>query len=389
MAIQGPTGRALDLKVSPVFLANQQAAKKIVINQGGTRSGKTYSILQLILVYCFTNKGKIIDIVRKTQVELWATALLDWIEILNNAGIYDPKFHHKTKNEFFINGNTVRFIGMDKAHKKKGQKRHLLYINEANGLTLEDWVQLSMRTMEKIYIDFNPSEYFWLNEQVLEKRVGEYDFIKSTYLDNYDFLTEENIKEIESLIKIDDYYHKVYVLGELAQMKGKIYDNYKIISPYEYDDINEDEKIYGLDFGFDHPMALVEVKLYNEQVFEKEIYCKSKTTDEELIRFMDETGISRTATIYSDPADASAIWKIQDAGFEARRAKKNVYEGIRFCQQLRRNIHSESFNHIRQMNRYKWRQTASGEILKEPVKVDDDCPDATRYAEFTHLRKAA
>lgn len=380
---------ALNLKVSPVFVANAQAKKKIVINQGGTRSGKTYSILQLILVYCFANKGKIIDVVRKTQAELWATALLDFIEILTNAGIYDERYHHKTKNEFFINGNTVRFIGMDKASKKKGQKRHVLYINEANGLTLEDWVQLSVRTMEKIYIDFNPSEYFWLNEHILEKRVGQFDFIKSTYLDNYDYLTPENIAEIENLINIDDYYYKVYVLGELAQMKGKIYNNYKIITLDDYNSIDYDERIYGLDFGYDHYMSLVEVKLAREQVFERELFCFSKKTDDDLIKFMDESNVSRIDTIYADPAAPSSIWKIQDAGFECRRAKKDVYEGIRFCQQLRRSISSDSSNHIRQMNRYKWRQTQNGEILKEPVKIDDDCPDAMRYAEFTHLRKAA
>jgi phage terminase large subunit len=389
MTLPNSIHASLDLKVSPVFLANAQAKKKIVINQGGTRSGKTYSILQLLLVYCFANTGKIIDVVRKTQVELWSTALLDFVEILTNAGIYDERFHHKTKNEFFINGNTVRFIGMDKASKKKGQKRHVLYINEANGLTLEDWVQLSIRTMEKIYIDFNPSEYFWLNEHVLEKQVGQYDFIKSTYLDNYDFLTRENIIQIENLINIDDYYYKVYVLGDLAQMKGKIYDNYKIISPQDYANIDADERIYGLDFGYDHFMALMEIKLYNEQVFEKELFCESKRTDNELIKFMEDTNVSRVDTIYADPAGAASIWKINDAGFECSRAKKDVKEGIRFCQQLRRNISSDSINHIRQMNRYKWRQTADGTVLSEPVKIDDDCPDATRYGEFTHLRKAA
>jgi phage terminase large subunit len=379
----------LGLQTSPVFLANRNAAEKIVVNQGGTRSGKTYSILQVILVYCFQNTGKLIDVVRKTQAELWSTALLDWIEILQTAGIYNEKFHHKTKNEFFVNGNTIRFIGMDKASKKKGQKRDLLYINEANGLSLEDWVQLSIRTRGKIYIDFNPSEYFWVNEHILEKRVGEYKLIKSTYLDNYDFLTRDNINEIENLINIDDYYYKVYVLGELAVMKGKIYDKYDIISPGDYDAISEDQKFYGLDFGYDHPMALMEIKYVDGKVFEREIYCEKKKTDENLIEFMLEKNVSMTEEIYADPAAPSSIFKLQDAGFNVWRAKKAVKEGIRFCQQLPRAISQDSINHIRMMNRYKWKQTSSGDVLAEPVKLDDDTPDAMRYGEFTHLRKLA
>lgn len=376
------------MRVSPVFLANAKAKNKIVINQGGTRSGKTYSILQLILVYCLQNTGKIVDICRKTQAELWATALVDWIEILEANGIYDPKFHHKTKQEFYINGNVVRFLGLDKAQKKRGAKRHLLYINEANGITLEDWIQLKARCMGKIYIDFNPSEYFWLNEHVLEKR-DDFDFIKSTYLDNYDFLTRENIREIEDLVNIDDYYYKVYVLGELATMKGKIYDKYDLISPGEYDNIFADEVIYGLDFGYDHPMALIEIKIAGERVYERERYFARKTTDEELIKSMLEQGISMTADIYADPAGAASIFKLQDAGFNVRRAKKDVKEGIRFCQQIRRSICKDSTNHIKQMNSYKWKQTADGVILSEPVKIEDDAPDAMRYGEFTHLRKAA
>lgn len=382
------SGRVLNLRVSPVFVANARALNKIVINQGGTRSGKTYSILQNILIYCFQHTGKIVDIVRKTQSELYTTALLDWLEILNSAGVYENRFHNKTKNEFFINGNTVRFLGLDKAQKKRGAKRDLLYINEANGISLEDWVQLKARCQGKIYLDFNPSEYFWLNEHVLEKR-KDFDFIHSTYLDNYDFLTQDNITEIEDLINIDDYYYKVYVLGELAIMKGKIYEKYDFISPTDYERLDADDVFYGLDWGYDHPMTLMEIKYYNERVYEREIYFERKKTDEDLIKSMNEKNISYVSDIYADPAGAASIFKVQDAGYNVRRAKKDVKEGIRFCQQLKRTISQDSTNHIKQMNRYKWKQTVDQVILGEPVKIEDDTPDAIRYGEFTHLRKLA
>jgi hypothetical protein len=190
---------ALDLKVSPVFVRNAQSRAKIVVNQGGTRSGKTYSILQVLLVYAFQNTGKIIDVVRKTKAEIRDTVLTDFIEILTNAGLYSGKIHNKTHDEFRINGNLIRFIGLDKAQKKRGAKRHILYVNECNGITLEDWIQLSVRTIEKIYLDFNPSEYFWLNEQVLEKRT-DYELIKSTYLDNYDFLKPSRLSRSRTLL---------------------------------------------------------------------------------------------------------------------------------------------------------------------------------------------
>jgi phage terminase large subunit len=380
--------QALKLDTSPVYLANRLAKTRIVINQGGTRSGKTYSILQLLLTYCFENTGKIIDIVRKTKREIRDTVLTDFIEILTKAGIYNERYHNKTHDEFYIRGNVVRFLGLDKAQKKRGAKRHILYINEANGLTLEDWVQLSIRTTEKIFIDFNPSEYFWVNEQILEKR-KDFTFIQSTYLDNYDYLPADQIAEIENLINVDDYYYKVYVLGELATMKGKIYENYKLIEPEVFDLVDYDEHFYGLDFGYEHPTALMEIKYAQEQVFEREVYCEKKRTDDELIEFMLENDVSQTAEIYADPAYPASIRKVRDAGFNVYKAKKDVRDGIRFCQGLKRNICKSSQTYIKTIGRYKWKQTSDGKILEEPVKIDDDCEDATRYGEYTHLKRLA
>lgn len=382
----------MDLQVSPIFLKNFQALRRFVINQGGSRSGKTYSILQVLIIkYCLNpqtrKKGLIIDIVRKTQTELRATVMVDFFEILEKMGIYNPKHHNKTNLEYRLNGNLFRFIGLDKAQKKRGSKRHILYINEANGITLEDWVQLSIRCEGQIYIDFNPSEYFWVNEQILEKRADKFDLIHSTYLDNYDFLSKEQIEDIENLINIDDFYYKVYVLGILAIMKGKIYNNYNLIEPEFYDQLFEDEKFYGLDFGYEHATSLMEVKSCAEQVYEREIYHEVHKLDDDLIKWMEEHQISQTAPIYADPAMASSIRKLRDNGYNVHLAKKDVRDGIRFCQSLKRNICKSSIHYIKSINQYKFKQTADGVVIEEPVKINDDPCDSMRYAEFTHLRK--
>lgn len=374
------------MEVSPVFVRNLQSKKRIVVNQGGTRSGKTYSILQRIYVYCKKNRGKIIDVVRKTKAELADTALVDFIQILTDLGVYNDKMHNKTKDHFTINGNLVRFMGLDKAQKKRGSKRDLLYINEANGITLEDWVQLTMRVSEQIYLDFNPSEEFWLHEQVLDKR-NDYDFIKSTYLDNYDYLPEAQIKEIENLINVDEYYYQVYVLGNLAKIKGTIYEKFNIITPEEYDVIDYDQIFYGLDFGYEHYTALIEVKYAQEKVYERMIYMETHKKDEDLIRFMEEYGVSYSAEIYADPAYPASLRRLREAGFEdTKKANKKVDDGIRFCRGLDRYVCSSSSKYIKQLKKYKNRQTADGRIIEEPVKIDDDGPDAMRYAEYTHLK---
>lgn len=378
----------LKFKASPVYIRNYNCKKRIVINRGGSRSGKTYSILQRLIMYAFQNKSKIINIVRKTQREIESTVLKDFVDILVSMGIYDERYHNKTHHTLWINGNLFRFVGMDKAMKKRGFKGDVLFINEANGLSLEDWVQLKIRTAEQIFIDYNPSEYFWLDEHVIEKEHESlFEIIHSTYKDNYDFLPEWQIKDIESLINIDDYYYNVYTKGVLVEMKGKIYSNYSLIDPEIYDAIDADEIFYGIDWGYEHPMTLIEIKKAQEKYYERELFCESKKQVEDLITFMGSKNLSMTADMFADPAYPADIQKVRDAGYEVIKAKKEIEAGIRYCQGLKRFICKSSVNHIRQTNRYKWKQTSDNKIITgQPVKIDDDCPDAQRYAEYTHHR---
>jgi phage terminase large subunit len=396
----------VNFPVSPVFVVNQKAFQSTrvnpetgkiehkynyIINQGGSRSGKTYSILQVIIIFVLTNRGKIIDIVRKTHAELADTVVQDFVDIIEMLGLTDVIKRNKTKHVFKVNGNTIRFLGMDKAQKKRGSKRDILYINEANGLTLEDWIQLNIRATGQVFIDFNPSEYFWINDQILEKENKDENahvLIKSTYLDNYDFLTYAQIKKIEALIDIDDFWYQVYTLGNLAVMKGKIYNKQVLIEPEVYDTIDYDELYYGCDFGFEHAMSLIECKYAQEKHYERGRYHETGKQIDDLIAWMLENDISQSAPIYCDSAYPASIAKMKDAGFNARRAKKDVLDGIRYMQGLTPHICKSSTHLINGRKRYKWRQRSDGSvIIGEPVKIDDDDCDAERYGQYSHWKR--
>jgi len=401
-----------DFPVSPVFILNQAAFQattlsdrpnpvtgnyelvpkyNYIVNQGGTRSGKTYSILQVIIIFVLRNRGKIIDIVRKTHAELSDTVVQDFIDIIEILGLTDIIKRNKTKHIFRINGNTIRFLGMDKAQKKRGSKRDILYVNEANGLTLEDWIQLNIRAAGQVFIDFNPSEYFWVNEQILEKEnkaENSHYLIKSNYLDNYDFLSYSQIKKIEALIDVDDFWYQVYTLGNLAVMKGKIYSKQILIEEEDYDVVDYDELFYGLDFGYEHAMCLIEIKYAQEEYYERERYFEKQKHIEDFITWALENDLSQAAPIYCDSAYPASIAKLKDAGFNARRAKKDVIDGIRYMQGINPRICKTSTNLIKARNKYKWRQKADGSIIEgEPVKIDDDAVDAERYGVYTHRKR--
>ena len=95
-------------------LANSE--KKIVVEQGGTRSGKTYNILMWIIFdYCANNKKKIITICRKSFPSLRATVLRDFMEILVNNNMYSELYHNKSNSEYNLFGNLIEFVALDQA----------------------------------------------------------------------------------------------------------------------------------------------------------------------------------------------------------------------------------------------------------------------------------
>ena len=145
--------------------------KKIIVEQGGTRSGKTYNILLwIIFEYCTHNTDKIITICRKSFPSLRATVLRDFFEILRNNNMYSEVFHNKSNSEYHLFGNLLEFVALDQSQKIRGRKRNLLFCNEANEFYLEDWQQLIFRTQERIIIDFNPSdEYHWIYDKVIPR----------------------------------------------------------------------------------------------------------------------------------------------------------------------------------------------------------------------------
>ena len=211
------------IQTNVVYKHLVRSDKKIIVEQGGTRSGKTFNILLwIIFEFCTKNNKKIITICRKSFPSLRATVLRDFFDILKNNNIYSETFHNKSNSEYHLFGNLVEFISLDMPQKIRGRKRNLLFVNEANELYFEDWQQLIFRTQEKIIIDFNPSdEYHWIYDKVITR--DDCDFFKTTYLDN-PFIEEAIKLEIERLKETDEQYWQIYGLGERAASRSTIFN---------------------------------------------------------------------------------------------------------------------------------------------------------------------
>lgn len=369
------------LTVSDLFYKIRDAKDRIIVNQGGTRSGKTYSILQSLIVEALEGQTKqIYSVVRKTFPALKATALRDFIEILETLDVYDENNHNKSDQIYLLNGCEFEFFSLDQPQKVRGRKRNVLFINEANELTLEDWRQLSIRTTGQIYIDYNPSdEYHWIYDEVLPRQ--DCTFIKSTYKDN-PFLEKAIVDEIEGLQFIDENFWRIYGLGEKGVSMENIYTHYK-----EVDSLPDGgDYCYGLDFGYNHPTALSKVTIKDGAAYVDEIIYESKLTTNDLIRKLNILIPDKRKEIFADAAEPKTIEEISRAGFNIKPAEKDVALGIGKVKSTPLNIIKTSVNALREIRNYKWKVDKNGKTLDEPVKFNDDFMDSMRYAIYNFVK---
>ena len=365
------------IKTNKVFKHLENSTAKIVVQQGGTRSGKTYNILLwIIFSYCEKNTGKIITICRKTYPALRGTVMRDFLTILKDHEIYSEEDHSKTASEYSLNGNLIEFISLDMSQKIRGRKRDLLFCNEANELTFEDWQQLLFRTTGRSIMDYNPSEeWHWIYDKVLTR--SDVDFFQTTYKDN-PFLGDGIKQEIERLKDIDENYWRVYGLGERGQSRSLVY-TFSTIK-----EIPREAKLvsYGLDFGFSNdPTSLVRTYILDDNMYVDELIYRTGMTNQDIANEMKVLGLDKANEVYADSAEPKSIEEIYRMGWNVKPTiKGSINIGIDIIRRYRLHATERSYNLIKELRNYKYIEDKNGQITNKPVDNFNHALDALRYS---------
>lgn len=381
----------MNLLATDIYYKNSQSDKRIIINRGGTRSSKTYSLAQLFVTELFTGEDKILSVVRKSFPALRATAMRDVMEILYKCDLYQWVKHNKTENIISYQSNILEFFSLDNEQKIRGRKRTHLWFNEANECSFEEWKQLIFRTSQKAYLDFNPDDSnCWINTELEQKRAGTQDDVEvivSTYKDN-NYLDENTIREIELLQKNDPEYWKIFGMGEYGQISGRIFEDFTVVNQ-----IPEDAKRigFGLDFGFTNdPTALVEVFLGEGKLFINELLYQTGLTNADIAQHLSAIELLQGDEIIADAAEPKSIEEIYRAGFNIKAAQKGP-DSIRISIDILRRyplyILSTSTNLIKELRNYKWQTDKNGITLNTPVDFNNHAIDALRYVALNKLQR--
>lgn len=375
----------MTVDVNVVFEHLLDSQKKIVVEQGGTRSGKTYNILlYLIFHYCQINVTKTVTICRKTFPAVRSSVMRDFIDILKQHNIYDEAHHNKSNSEYTLGGNLIEFISVDQPQKIRGRKRDVLFINEANELDYEDWQQLIFRTTEKIILDYNPSdEYHWIYDKVLNRE--DVEFYKTTYLDNK-FLDTSIITEIERLKETDEQYWQIYGLGVRGVSKATIFNYIEVPHiPHDAELIS-----YGADAGYTNdPSTLVSVYKKDYNLYIKEHLYRTMMTTSDISDHFKSLPIGRNP-IYFDAAEPRLIDELRRMGHNIQpslKGRDSINAGIDLLKRFKIHITADSNNAIQEFRNYKWQEDRSGKLTNKPVDKNNHIIDAVRYATYSILSR--
>lgn len=348
--------------------------KRLCIIQGGSSAGKTYAILLILIDRAQSEKGKIISVVSESFPHLRKGAIRDFKNIMTTYGYWNDKRWSETNSVYtFETGSIIEFFSVDSSDKVRGPRRNVLFINEANNVTYDTFNQLSLRTDEDIYIDYNPVAEFWVHTDVIPKK--EHDFLIITYKDN-EQLSPAVVEEIESHRNEKNFW-TVYGLGELGTSEGKIYNNWAII-----DEVPHEARLegYGLDFGYTNdPTAIVAIYYYNGGYIVDEIAFQKGMSNKQIA---DVFAAIPKALVIADSAEPKSIDEIRSYGVNILPTPKgsdSVRQGIQVVQSQRISITKASINVIKEYRNYLWKTDKDGRVLNEPEHTFSHSMDAIRY----------
>jgi phage terminase large subunit len=353
-----------------------ESTKRITHHIGGTRSGKTYSILQYLIVEGLKDKCDI-TIVRKTVPSLKRTVMKDFKDILNNIGIYSENNMNISERIYtFPNGTQVLFLNTDDPEKLRGVKSDILFIDEASEVDEESYFQLSIRTSGKIILAYNPtiSPFHWLRKMV------ECDRYTTTYKNN-PYLPKEMVRAIEDLEFSSPKKWLIYGKGEYAPNDKAIYQ-FDVV-----DDVEGEFVGFGVDWGWNDPLAVIAVYKNGNDLYVDEVIYESHLRIVDLVKKLNQIGIQKEE-LWCDSAEPRNIEELYRAGFNAKAVKKGPDSrkfGIGVLQNYKLHVTKRSQNVINEMYGYEYSTDKYGYVTEVPQDGFDHTMDALRYVAMSKL----
>ena len=365
---------------------NINSDKRVLVNQGGTSSGKTYSIMQVLFELGYEEPNSIITVVGQDIPNLKVGAYRDAKTIMNSNDFVTDFYPTINEGERIIkckNGSIIEFKSYADAQDAKSGKRDYLFVNEANGISYDIYWQLAIRTRKKVFLDYNPTARFWAHDELIGREGVE--LIVSYHKGNR-FLSEEEHQRIESIA--DPELKRVYARGKTGKIEGLVLTNWDICESLPPE---EEWKMscFGLDFGFTNdPSALEQVVLAHGELWIDEKIYSTGLTNPEIAERAKEQGVSGQQQIVADCAEPKSIRELQGCGLWVTASPKgadSIVSGLDILKRYKIHVTRHSLGILSNLRAYKWSKDKDGNTTNKPEDKNNHGIDAIRYVVLEKL----
>ncbi len=376
-------------KTGDLYLPTFQSSSDVLVHQGGTSSGKTYAILQAIFSIAISEPSQVITVVGQDIPNLKVGALRDALDIYDGSEQLKACFlsYNKTDRIFTAkSGSIIEFKGYQSPQDAKSGKRDYCFINEANGIAYDIYVELALRTRKRVFIDYNPNNRFWVHDNVIPQKGTE--LIISDHRHN-PFLSDKVREKIEGLKDIDLDLWKVYARGMTGKIEGLVFRNWELCDDLPKDDNgNIQAKFigYGMDFGFTNdPTAVVALYMNDGKLWVDLVLYENRLTNQDIYERVKHL----KGEYIGDSAEPKSIEELRRMGLNivgANKGKDSITSSIDILKRYKIMVTRRSQALIKELNAYKWKvDRASGQTINEPVDFMNHAIDALRYVALNKL----
>ena len=370
---------------------------------GGRGSGKSYSLNSFLLLLTY-EVGHVILFTRYTLTSAHVSIIPEFIDKIETANLQQDFYITKDEIINLKTGSKILFKGIKTSSGTQTANLKSLagvttwVLDEAEELNDEDTfdkIDFSIRAkgiQNRVLLVLNPAtkEHFIYKRFFESKGIEagsnlvnkDTTYIHTSYLDNYEHLSESFINQIERMKETNKAkYEHVILGGWLDKAEGVVFTNWK------FGEFNPDnlQTSFGQDFGFSvDPTTLVEVAIDKKKkiIYVKEHLYKNKLTTSEIAEI--NKNVTNRRLIVADSAEPRLIDELRRLGCNILPTEKgagSINAGVELMKDYQIVVEENSSNIAKELNNYVYVDKSSKLYLDDYNHIID----AIRYNVFFNI----
>jgi phage terminase large subunit len=379
------------LQVNSAYTHLQEYGYRYEVVTGGAGSGKSYAVAQHIVLASMTpqNLGRKFLCVRKVARTLRNSVFALLRDIISEMGL--AQWFRVNRSEMTLVspiGVEIMMTGLDDVEKLKSVHGMTdIWIEEATELQRDDLRQLDLRLRgmgheKRVVMTFNPIlNTHWLKREFFDEPRLNARITKTTYKDNA-FLDAEYRQHLEELKERSPYFYQVYTLGEWGVLGNVVFTDF-VIEDFDYGPDDLESFGGGIDFGYNHPSAIVWAGMRDGEVYVFDEVYERKLTNADLVDVLRGIDQDKRWSYIADSAEPDRIEEFRRDGFNvspAKKGKSSIKYGVDWLRQRRIHIHKTRCPHTaEEVMSYHYKEDRNGDTIDEPVDLNNHAIDALRY----------